>query len=289
MVEAAVSYQGVTFRYHEAGAAALQDFTATVPKGRLTAVIGHTGSGKSTLMQLTDGLLTPTAGQLEVLGQVITPRTKNKALHQLHRQVGFVFQFPEHQLFAETVLADVMFGPLNLGQTPAQAEQAAHQALAQLGVGEALWQRSPFELSGGQQRRVAIAGVLAMRPQLLILDEPTAGLDPDGQRELLALVEKLKDQGLTILLITHQMEQVAQLADTVLVLAHGQLQFSGQPRALFAQPEFLTTQQLALPAAVAFAKQLQTAGISQFNQLPLTLDELAHALARQLKGDHHEQ
>lgn len=286
MAEPAVKYDGISFSYDEGQSWALRDVTATIPAGQLTAVIGHTGSGKSTLMGLTDGLLQPQAGQLTVGDLELTASTSPTDLAMLHQRVGFAFQFPEHQLFAETVLADVMFGPQNLGKSAAEAEAAAKAALAELGVAEQLYERSPFELSGGQQRRVALAGVLAMQPEILILDEPTAGLDPSGQAELLALIRRLLDQGLTIILITHQMEHVAELASQVLVLEGGQLAFSGTPRDLFGQPDFLTAHQLSQPAVVSWARRLKWR--QRPAELPLTEAQLVRTLAEQLGGKVNE-
>lgn len=288
MDKSAVSYQGVSLSYDEGITWALKDFSATIPQGKITAIIGHTGSGKSSLMNLTDGLLLPTEGELVVMGHQLTAATKQTALNELRHSIGFVFQFPEHQLFADTVLADVMFGPLNLGLSLQKAKAAAQTALSELGIGRPFYERSPFELSGGQQRRVAIAGVLAMKPKLLILDEPTAGLDPDGQQELLALIKKLKRAGLTILLVTHQMEQVAELADQVLVLATGKLVFSGRPRELFADPLLLAKHHLVEPQAVTFAHQLTETYPELFDHFPITLTELADALAEKLRGLNHE-
>ena len=284
MDKSAVSYQGVSLSYDEGITWALKDFSATIPQGKITAIIGHTGSGKSSLMNLTDGLLLPTEGELVVMGHQLTATTKQTALNELRHSIGFVFQFPEHQLFADTVLADVMFGPLNLGVSSQKAKVAAQAALSELGISHPFYERSPFELSGGQQRRVAIAGVLAMKPKLLILDEPTAGLDPDGQQELLTLIKKLKRAGLTILLVTHQMEQVAELADQVLVLATGKLVFSGSPRELFADPLLLAKHHLVEPQAVTFAHQLTETYLELFDHFPITLTELADALAEKLRG-----
>ena len=288
MDNSAVSYQGVKLSYDDGVTWALRDFSATIPQGKVTAIIGHTGSGKSSLMNLTDGLLLPTSGELVVMGHKLTTMTKKPALNKLRHSIGFVFQFPEHQLFADTGLTDVMFGPINLGLTTQEAKKAAKVALSELGIDQSLYERSPFELSGGQQRRVAIAGVLAMKPKLLILDEPTAGLDPDGQQELLALIKRLKQAGLTILLVTHQMEQVAELADRVLVLVAGQLVFSGSPRKLFADPAFLAKYHLAEPQTVTFAQQIMETYPELFEHFPITPTELADTLAKNIGRQDHE-
>lgn len=197
----------------------LHDVNFTMPEGKFTAVIGHTGSGKSTMVQHLDGLVIPTAGEITIGEQRIVPTTKPKELNQMRAHVGLVFQFPEAQLFEQTVLKDVMFGPKNFGKSEAEAKEAAQRALRTVGMAERFDERSPFELSGGQMRRVAIAGVLAMEPDLLILDEPTAGLDPAGQEELMTLFVRLqKERDMTVILITHQMEYVAQYADHVVIL-----------------------------------------------------------------------
>ncbi|KRM02427.1 ABC transporter ATP-binding component [Limosilactobacillus gastricus DSM 16045] len=253
---------------------ALTKITTTFKQGATTAIIGHTGSGKSTLMQLIDGLILPTAGSITLGDFTITNETPAKELGKLRRLVGYVFQFPEKQLFAESVLDDVKFGPLNQGLSDEKAQERAQAALEQLNFPLELLKHSPFELSGGQQRRVAIAGVLAMHPEILILDEPTVGLDPEGQAELLTLVRDLQDQGLMILIVTHQMEIVAQLADEVMVLNHGQLAFQGSPQDLFIQSDLLADNHLRLPKAIQLATNLGQRGIT-WDGLPLTTDQLA--------------
>lgn len=273
----AIKFENLTYTYQAntvMAQPALTKITTGFKKGKTTAVIGHTGSGKSTLMQLIDGLILPTEGSLTLGDFTITNQTPTKKLGKLRKLVGYVFQFPEKQLFAETVLDDVKFGPLNQGLSDEEAMQRAQAALKQLNFPLELLKHSPFELSGGQQRRVAIAGVLAMRPEILILDEPTVGLDPEGQMELLALVRELQAQGLTILIVTHQMEIVVQLADEVMVLNHGQLAFQGQPQELFNQPKLLAENHLRLPKAIQLATNLGQRGVT-WDQLPLTTDQLA--------------
>lgn len=211
-------YQANTpFEYH-----ALKDINLTIPDDSYTAIIGHTGSGKSTLLQHLNGLLKPTSGSLEVNGQLITPQTKNKQLGALRKQVGFVFQFPEAQLFEETVLKDIAFGPQNFGKSQAEALEIAKQMAQLVNLPASLWEKSPFELSGGQMRRVAIAGILAMTPKTLILDEPTAGLDPKGRLEMMEMFYRLhQEEKLNIILVTHNMDDVANYADNVVVLEGG--------------------------------------------------------------------
>ncbi|WP_251545453.1 energy-coupling factor transporter ATPase [Limosilactobacillus caecicola] len=280
MVEPAIEIQQLSYTYSPGTAFAAQALTnvnLTIQRGKVTAVVGHTGSGKSTLMQLIDGLLKPTSGSITVQETKVTPDSAKKDFAALRQHVGFVFQFPESQLFADSVLEDVMFGPLNQGQSEENARRSATDALDRLHFPVELRDHSPFELSGGQMRRVAIAGVLAMKPAILILDEPTAGLDPSGRLELMNLIQKLNQEGTTIILITHQMEQVARYADVVVALQHGQLVFDGQPRSLFSNQQLVEQIGLAEPNTVAFANQLDQAGIP-LQQTPLTVQELANEI-----------
>lgn len=269
---------------------ALKDINLQIMSGTFTAVIGQTGSGKSTLIQHLNALLKPSSGTVTIGDQVITNETNNKHLKPLRKKVGMVFQFPENQLFEETVLKDIAFGPQNFGVSEADANELAKRMASEVGLDESLLSRSPFDLSGGQMRRVAIAGVLALEPEVLVLDEPTAGLDPRGRLEIMQLVTRLREeQGLTIVLITHQMDDVADYADHVLVMGHGELLKQGTPREIFSDPEWLVDHQLGLPSATKFAYELQQAGF-QFKTMPLTVDELADQVASQLKKGvgHHE-
>jgi energy-coupling factor transport system ATP-binding protein len=196
---------------------ALFDLNLTIKDGSYTAIVGHTGSGKSTLLQHLNALVKPTRGTVKIGDRVITPETDNKNLKPIRKKVGIVFQFPEAQLFEETVERDIAFGPQNFGVSEADAKELARKMITMVGLEESYLQRSPFELSGGQMRRVAIAGVLAMEPEVLVLDEPTAGLDPQGRREMMAMFEQLhKEQGMTIVLVTHLMDDVANYADHVI-------------------------------------------------------------------------
>lgn len=259
---------------------ALSGVSTTINDHSYTAIIGHTGSGKSTLLQHLNGLLKPTEGSLEVNGYHITPETKNKELNNLRRQVGFVFQFPEAQLFEETVLKDIAFAPKNFGRSEAEALAIAKRVAQDVNLPEELWEKSPFELSGGQMRRVAIAGILAMEPQVLVLDEPTAGLDPQGRQEMMELFKRLHDQkSLTTILVTHNMNDVANYADHVLVMEGGHLIKEGQPREIFADPQWLLDHHLGLPKTTAFAYKLMQRGL-KFEQIPLTKLELARDLAQ---------
>lgn len=262
----------------------LHDVSFDIPEGQFTAVIGHTGSGKSTMVQNLDGLVLPTTGTITIGNQVITAETKLKALNEARAHIGLVFQFPEAQLFEQTVLKDVMFGPKNFGASEAVAKASAEVALEKVGIARELYERSPFELSGGQMRRVAIAGVIAISPDLLILDEPTAGLDPKGQQELMQLFTDLqKEKKMTVVLITHQMEYVAQYADHVVVFEHGTVVKAGAPADIFADEAWLREKQLDVPAAKQFADALSQKGVQLHDVLDI--DQLADQLATQLKRE----
>jgi energy-coupling factor transport system ATP-binding protein len=256
----------------------LRNINLTIPDGSYTAIIGHTGSGKSTLIQHVNGLLRPTKGLVNVDGQIINANTKNKQLVSLRQHVGIVFQFPESQLFAETVVDDVKFGPLNFGVSDTEATNRAKDALQKVKLPEEFWQKSPFELSGGQMRRVAIAGVLATNPKILILDEPTAGLDPQGRFEMMELFNELhhKEQ-LTILLVTHQMDDVANYADNVIVMDGGQIVKNGAPVEVFRDTKWLIKHQLGLPKAANFASKLADRGV-KFDKMPLDISDLVHQI-----------
>ena len=265
----------VSYTYQEGtpfASAALSDVNLSIEDGSYTAIIGHTGSGKSTILQLLNGLLVPTKGSVRVFDTLITPTSVNKQIRQIRKQVGLVFQFAENQIFEETVLKDVAFGPQNFGVSVEEAEAIAREKLALVGIDESLFERSPFELSGGQMRRVAIAGILAMDPSILVLDEPTAGLDPIGRKELMALFKKLHQDGITIVLVTHLMDDVAEFADQVYVMEKGKLVKGGKPGLVFQNLEFMEDIQLGVPKITRFAQRLVDRGIS-FEQLPITIEE----------------
>ena len=266
----------VSYTYQEGtpfASAVLSDVSLTIEDGSYTAIIGHTGSGKSTILQLLNGLLVPTKGSVRVFDTLITPTSVNKQIRQIRKQVGLVFQFAENQIFEETVLKDVAFGPQNFGVSVEEAEAIAREKLALVGIDESLFERSPFELSGGQMRRVAIAGILAMEPSILVLDEPTAGLDPIGRKELMALFKKLhQEDGITIVLVTHLMDDVAEFADQVYVMGKGKLVKGGKPSLVFQNVEFMEKIQLGVPKITRFAQRLVDRGIS-FEQLPITIEE----------------
>lgn len=256
---------------------ALFDVNLEIKDGSYTALIGHTGSGKSTILQLLNGLLTPSVGSVTVNDIEITATSVNKDIKQVRKKVGLVFQFAESQVFAETVLDDVAFGPQNFGVSKEEAERLAREKLLLVGISEDLFSRSPFELSGGQMRRVAIAGILAMEPEVLVLDEPTAGLDPAGRKELMEIFQGLHEDGMTIVLVTHLMDDVANFADTTYVLEKGHLVKSDSPKDIFQDVEFMEKIQLGVPKITKFAQGLVEKGLNLPN-LPITITEFKEIL-----------
>ena len=275
-----IALENVSFTYQEGtplASTALSDVSLTIEDGSYTALIGHTGSGKSTILQLLNGLLVPSQGSVRVFDTLITSTSKNKDIRQIRKQVGLVFQFAENQIFEETVLKDVAFGPQNFGVSEEDAEQIAREKLALVGIDESLFDRSPFELSGGQMRRVAIAGILAMEPAILVLDEPTAGLDPLGRKELMNLFKKLHQSGMTIVLVTHLMDDVAEYANQVYVMEKGRLVKVGKPSDVFQDVVFMEEVQLGVPKITAFCKRLADRGVS-FKRLPIKIEEFKESL-----------
>ena len=275
-----IALENVSFTYQEGtplASTALSDVSLTIEDGSYTALIGHTGSGKSTILQLLNGLLVPSQGSVRVFDTLITSNSKNKDIRQIRKQVGLVFQFAENQIFEETVLKDVAFGPQNFGVSEEDAEQIAREKLALVGIDESLFNRSPFELSGGQMRRVAIAGMLAMEPAILVLDEPTAGLDPLGRKELMNLFKKLHQSGMTIVLVTHLMDDVAEYANQVYVMEKGCLVKGGKPSDVFQDVVFMEEVQLGVPKITAFCKRLADRGVS-FKRLPIKIEEFKESL-----------
>lgn len=275
-----IALENVNFTYQEGthlASAALSDVSLTIEDGSYTALIGHTGSGKSTILQLLNGLLVPNQGSVRVFDTLITSTSKNKDIRQIRKQVGLVFQFAENQIFEETVLKDVAFGPQNFGVSEEDAVKTAREKLALVGIDESLFDRSPFELSGGQMRRVAIAGILAMEPAILVLDEPTAGLDPLGRKELMTLFKKLHQSGMTIVLVTHLMDDVAEYANQVYVMEKGRLVKGGKPSDVFQDVVFMEEVQLGVPKITAFCKRLADRGVS-FKRLPIKIEEFKESL-----------
>ena len=260
--------------------AALKDINLVIPDGQFIGLIGHTGSGKSTLVQHLNGLLAPTSGNVYYNGADIHEKDFDKK--QLRSKVGLVFQYPEHQLFEIDVFSDVCFGPKNLGLPQEEIEARAKEALQSVGLSEEFYKQSPFELSGGQKRRVAIAGVLAMKPQILILDEPTAGLDPQGRTEILELIKEMQIKtGMTILLVSHSMDDVAEYVDRIIVMNHGKVMFDDVPKAVFQHHEELEQIGLSAPQVTYICHRLKEQGLdvdTDVTTLSEAVDSIYHAL-----------
>lgn len=261
---------------------ALRDVSFSIEDGEFAGIIGHTGSGKSTLIQHLNGLLRPDSGRILIDGMDI--HSGDIPLREVRRKVGLVFQYPEYQLFEETVAKDVAFGPKNMGLSPEETERRVREALLLTGLEyDDVAFRSPFELSGGQKRRAAIAGVLAMQPQVLILDEPAAGLDPQSHRQIMEMIRKVKEsRGGTVILVSHNMDDVAGLCDRVLVMDKGRLLLSGTPEEVFSRTELLEEAGLGLPAAAGLIRSMNRmgAGIEDHVLFP---QEAAEAIIRWMK------
>lgn len=248
--------EGTTLQVH-----ALQDICLTINDGDFIGLIGHTGSGKSTLVQHLNGLLKASKGDILYNGQDIYD--PDFSMKELRSKVGLVFQYPEHQLFEATVFEDVCFGPKNLGLPKKEVELRAYQALKQVGLPDDLFYQSPFDLSGGQKRRVAIAGVLAMKPEILVLDEPTAGLDPKGRDEILTQVKKLQEEsGITVVLVSHSMEDVANFVNRLIVMKKGQIMYDDEPKTVFAHYKELEEIGLAAPQVTYIVNRLREEGFN---------------------------
>ena len=243
------------FAYH-----ALKGVNLNIKKGSMTALIGHTGSGKSTLIQHINALLLPTSGQVQIEDILITATNKPSSLKPLRKKAGLVFQFPEYQLFEETILKDIIFGPKNFGVSEEEAIKIAKDMIQLVGLDESYLERSPFDLSGGQKRRIAIAGILAMNPDILILDEPTAGLDPQGAKEMLQLFKKVNQEVKTVILVSHDMNQVLEYCDDVVVMNHGHVEKHVTVNELFKETDYLTSLSIDLPIITSFILKLNENG-----------------------------
>ena len=269
--------QGTSYEMH-----ALKNVNLEIPDGQFVGLIGHTGSGKSTLTQHLNGLVKATSGHIYYNGEDIYD--EKFSMKKLRSKVGLVFQYPEHQLFETEVLADVCFGPKNLGFTKEEAEEKAKAALRMVGMGEEYDKSSPFELSGGQKRRVAIAGVLALDPEVLILDEPTAGLDPRGRDEVLDQVSALqRSRGITVILVSHSMEDVAKYVDRLIVMNQGEVRFDGRPVEVFHHYKELEEIGLAAPQTTYLMQELKKQG-ADVNTDATTVEEAADAIEAWLKA-----
>ena len=261
---------------------ALRDINLKIEDGEFIGIIGHTGSGKSTLIQHMNGLVKATSGGIYYNGQDIYD--EDFSMKELRSKVGLVFQYPEHQLFETTIFADVCFGPKNLGLDKKTVELRAFEALRSVGFPEELYYQPPFDLSGGQKRRVAIAGVLAMKPEVLILDEPTAGLDPAGRDEILDLISKMhKELGITIILVSHSMEDVAKYVDRIIVMNQGTVMYDGAPKDVFAQYKQLEEVGLAAPQVTYLMHELRAKGVA-VDLNATTVEEAKISILRALRG-----
>ncbi|GKU84974.1 energy-coupling factor ABC transporter ATP-binding protein [Niallia sp. NCCP-28] len=271
-----ISLQEVDYRYQvntPFERLAIQDVDIDIPKGIYMAIIGHTGSGKSTVLQHLNGLLIPSKGTVVIGDRKLEAKKKNKSLRTIRQKVGIVFQFPEQQLFEETVEKDICFGPLNFGISENDAKLRAKKALAEAGLTEDVLQKSPFDLSGGQMRRVAIAGVLAMEPDVLVLDEPTAGLDPRGRQEIMDMFYNLhKKRNLTTVLVTHSMEDAALYAEKIVIMNKGKVYKSGTPEQIFSKADELQEIGLNLPEVVRFQKKIEARFGRKMKQVHLNME-----------------
>ena len=260
---------------------ALKDINLEIKKEEFIAVIGHTGSGKSTLIQHLNGLIKPTSGTIYFDDEDIY--SEGYPLRELRGKVGICFQYPEHQLFETTILDDVCFGPMNFGKTKEEAKEIAIKCLKDVGLPEKLYEKSPFELSGGQKRRVAIAGILAMEPEYFILDEPTAGLDPQGANEMMNLFKKINKSGKTIILVTHDMNHVLQYCDEVVVMNHGKVERHDSVANIFKDSEYLNELGIDLPIITDFILKLNKGGFN-INSSIKDIDELINVIGGELNG-----
>lgn len=268
---------------------ALYDLDFTIPSGKFVAIIGHTGSGKSTIIQHLNALLKPTDGSIQIGERTIHAKKKDKDLKDIRKRVGVVFQFPEHQLFEETVEKDICFGPTNFGMPLDEAKARAKELVQLVGLPLEVLEKSPFDLSGGQMRRVAIAGILAMDPEVLVLDEPTAGLDPRGRKEIMGLVTRLhKEKNLTTVLVTHSMEDAASYADEIVVMNQGTIVMKGSPKEVFNRQDELSQFGLDVPEPLAFMMKLEQKLGILLPDKAVTFDEAVEQIKRLAqKGDHH--
>ena len=270
--------EGMPYAHH-----ALKDINLNIEEGKITAIIGKTGSGKSTLVEHLNALLVPSSGSLEIEDTIILPGKKNKGLKALRKKVGLVFQFSEYQLFEETILKDVAFGPKNYGASEQEAIAKAKLALKMVGIDESYYETSPFDLSGGQKRRIAIAGILALEPKIIVLDEPTAGLDPKGSQEMIDLFVKLnKKAGITVILVTHDNEIVYNYADNTVLMADGEVRYSGNTLELFNDKEKVKVFNILEPKILSVKNALNDKGFKIPSNVR-TIDELAKYLSKELR------
>lgn len=270
--------ENTPFAYH-----ALKGVNLKITDQSFTAIIGQTGSGKSTLIQHINALLLPTSGSINIDEYLITATDKPSKLKPLRKKAGLVFQFPEYQLFEETIEKDIIFGPMNFGVSDEEAKKIAHNVLKTVGLDESYLNKSPFDLSGGQKRRVAIAGILAMNPDILILDEPTAGLDPQGTNEMMSLFKRINESGKTIILVTHDMNHVLQYCDEVVVMNHGKVEKHDTVTNVFKDSEYLNSLGIDLPIITNFIIKLNNQGFNLDSSIN-NIEQLIAAIGGELNG-----
>lgn len=284
-----ITFENVSYTYqlkspfaHQA----LNDVSFHIPTGTFVAIVGHTGSGKSTLIQHLNGLVSPTEGKVKIGNFTLTNDEKPKNMKDLRSRVGVVFQYPEHQLFEETVEKDIAFGPENFGVPAEEIKRRIKEIMPQVGLADKFLQRSPFDLSGGQMRRVAIAGVLAVQPEVLVLDEPTAGLDPRGQKEMMNMFYHLhQQQNLTTILVTHSMEDALKYADHVIILNQGALYMEGKPLDVLTQKEALRKVNLDVPEVIYFLQQFEQEFGEKIPYEYQSMTEIAHSIRKFIKEE----
>ena len=270
--------ENTPFAYH-----AVKGVNLKITDQSFTAIIGQTGSGKSTLIQHINALLLPTSGSINIDEYLITATDKPSKLKPLRKKAGLVFQFPEYQLFEETIEKDIIFGPMNFGVSEEEAKKIAHNVLKTVGLDESYLNKSPFDLSGGQKRRVAIAGILAMNPDILILDEPTAGLDPQGTNEMMSLFKRINESGKTIILVTHDMNHVLQYCDEVVVMNHGKVEKHDTVTNVFKDSEYLNSLGIDLPIITNFIIKLNNQGFNLDSSIN-NIEQLIAAIGGELNG-----
>ena len=270
--------ENTPFAYH-----ALKGVNLKITDQSFTAIIGQTGSGKSTLIQHINALLLPTSGSINIDEYLITATDKPSKLKPLRKKAGLVFQFPEYQLFEETIEKDIIFGPMNFGVSEEESKKIAHNVLKTVGLDESYLNKSPFDLSGGQKRRVAIAGILAMNPDILILDEPTAGLDPQGTNEMMSLFKRINESGKTIILVTHDMNHVLQYCDEVVVMNHGKVEKHDTVTNIFKDSEYLNSLGIDLPIITNFIIKLNNQGFNLDSSIN-NIEQLIAAIGGELNG-----